>query len=102
LFQFDLSVLQSENSEEESYWPGGAIHAILWGRDTSATTVAEFLRRVDADFLISGHVPCPQGFEFASDIHLILDSMASPAGYCMFQTECLPQVDVMKACVGTV
>ena len=63
---------------------GGSVHSLLWGRDTSADAAAGFLHKVDADLLITGHVPCDAGFEVANPYQLILDSLGSPAAYCLF------------------
>jgi len=100
LAQFDPAILKQEAPEDECFRPGGKIHSLVWGRDVRPGTSAEFLQRVDADFLISGHVPCPQGFEFASQSHLILDSMGTPAGYCLFPTKSPLSFEKMTACVG--
>jgi hypothetical protein len=100
LAQFDSATLEQDRHEEEGYRPGGAIHSLVWGRDTSAATSAEFLRLVDADFLISGHIPCPQGYQFASQRHLILDCMGTPAGYCLIQAKAPLSLENMAACVG--
>ena len=51
----------------------------MWGRDLRPDTVSAFLARVDADWLVTGHVPCDNGFERPSPRHLILDSLGQPA-----------------------
>jgi Calcineurin-like phosphoesterase len=65
----------------------GAVYALVWGRDTRPANVAAFLQEVDADLLVSGHVPCDAGFVAPNDRQLILDSMGSPAGYCLFPAD---------------
>jgi Calcineurin-like phosphoesterase len=82
--QFDPDVLNSEDLHPGDLIPGGQIHSLLWGRDTAAANVAAFLKKVDADWLITGHVPCDQGFATPNDRQLILDCMRTPAAYCLF------------------
>jgi hypothetical protein len=84
---FDPALLERDDLAETDLLYGGGVHALVWGRDTSAANAAEFLRRVDADFLISGHIPCDHGFEAPNAQQLILDSQASPACYCLFPAD---------------
>ena len=87
LDDFDPDVLQRDVSAESDLVPGGTVHSLVWGRDTPRETVAAFLTKMDADLLISGHVPCDDGFDTPNDRQLILDSLGSPAAYCLFPTE---------------
>ncbi len=84
---FDLAALEREESMEADLLPGGSIHSLVWGRDVSPANVAEFLQRVDADLLITGHIPCDRGFDTPNDRQVILDSLGVPAAYCLFSTE---------------
>jgi hypothetical protein len=85
--QFDPAVLERDTATPEETRTGGSVHALVWGRDTSAANAAAFLARVDADLLITGHVPCEDGFEAPNDRQLILDSLGAPAAYCLFPTD---------------
>jgi hypothetical protein len=62
----------------------GPVYALVWGRDTRLTNVATFLAKVDADLLVTGHVPLESGFDAPNDRQLIVDSLGTPAGYCLF------------------
>jgi Calcineurin-like phosphoesterase len=84
---FDPKQLESENGDEAVLHPGGWAHAMVWGRDTGPATAKEFLRKLDADLLITGHIAAPDGFAVPNDRQLILDSLASPAGYCLFPAD---------------
>jgi hypothetical protein len=79
----------------------GAVYALVWGRDTRPATAAAFLAKVDADLLVSGHIPCDTGFFAPNDRQLILDCMGSPAGYCLFPADRpLTHADLLQ-CAGT-
>ncbi len=84
---FDPAALEREVSAEADLLPGGSVHSVAWGRDTRAETVAAYLAKMDADLLISGHVPCDNGFDTPNDRQLILDSLGAVACYCLFPTD---------------
>jgi hypothetical protein len=87
LDSFDAAALERDVSAETDLVPGGSVHSVVWGRDTRPETVAAYLAKMDADLLISGHVPCDDGFDTPNDRQLILDSLGSPACYCLFPTD---------------
>ncbi|HUR52957.1 MAG TPA: metallophosphoesterase, partial [Gemmataceae bacterium] len=84
---FDPARLERDVYEEIDLQPGGSVHSLLWGRDTSAANAAEFLRKMDADLLISGHIACNDGFDVPNDRQIILDCAESPAGYILFPAD---------------
>jgi hypothetical protein len=81
--EFDPEALTREPSAPADLAPGGSVYSLVWGRDVREETLAAFLRRVDGDRLISGHIPCDTGFERPSAAHVILDSQGAAAGYCL-------------------
>jgi hypothetical protein len=83
LMDFDPAALECEPSRDQDLAPGGSLYSLVWGRDVRAETLAGFLRRVGGDRLVSGHIPCEQGFARPSAAQLILDSQGSPACYCL-------------------
>jgi hypothetical protein len=87
LGSFDPAVLQQDEFTATDLKLGGSVHALVWGRDTSAATAAAFLAKVDADLLITGHIPCPEGFAVPNDRQLILDTLGTPACYCLFPAD---------------
>ena len=60
-------------------WPAeamkrrGTIYALTWGRDTTPETADRFAAMVDADFFITGHQPCDEGFRQANHRQIIID-----------------------------
>jgi len=79
----------------------GSIYALVWGRDTRPDNVRAFLAKVDADLLVSGHMPCDTGFFAPNDRQLILDSLGSPCGYCLFPADRpLTHAELLQ-CAGT-
>jgi hypothetical protein len=87
LAKLDLTQLERDGHADADLIPGGLVYSIVWGRDTSATNVAAYLKEVDADLLLSGHVPCDNGFAMPNDRQIILDSLGAPAGYCLFPAD---------------
>jgi hypothetical protein len=98
---FDLAVLEQDGAGEADVRLGGSIHALVWGRDPSAEAATAFLQKVDADLLITGHIPCDRGFDVPNDRQLILDAAKAPACYCLFPTDRPLTQDELIACVGT-
>jgi hypothetical protein len=84
---FDPTLLE-EAAPDGSLWkPGGALHSFLWGRDIRPEAARAFLARMDADLLITGHIPCPQGFMVPNEQQIILDCLGAPACYCLFPAD---------------
>jgi Calcineurin-like phosphoesterase len=78
----------------------GSVYALVWGRDTRPANVAAFLAKVDADLLITGHIPLDTGFTAPSDRQLILDSLGSPAAYVLFPADRPLTHSELVACAG--
>jgi hypothetical protein len=87
LAAFHWASLEREELQPDDLVLGGTVHSLVWGRDLGQKHVEEFLRKVDADLLISGHVPCEQGFMAPNDRQIILDALGTPACYCLFPTD---------------
>ncbi|MFO0936616.1 MAG: hypothetical protein U0798_08910 [Gemmataceae bacterium] len=84
---FDPAKLEAETYQPADYLPGGSIYSIVWGRDQSLDVVSDYLRVVNADFLISGHIPLETGYFMPTDKQLILDCSITPAAYALFPTD---------------
>jgi Calcineurin-like phosphoesterase len=79
----------------------GSAYAISWGRDTRPDHVAAFLALVDADLLVTGHIPCENGVWAPNDRQIVLDAMQSPGGYCLFPVDRPLTHAELLACCGT-
>jgi hypothetical protein len=99
LATFDPACLEKEPTEEADLAVGGSVHSLLWGRDTTADTAAGFLAKVEADLLVTGHIPCPNGFDVPNDRQLILDALGAPAAYCLFPTTRVLTLQELVDCV---
>jgi hypothetical protein len=84
---FRLEALQRDPPWDGDLLPGGSLHSLVWGRDMAAETAAAFLKIVDADLLITGHIPCDRGWDAPNERQIILDSLGCPACYCLFPTD---------------
>jgi len=85
--KFDPVRLLDGEYADDDLRPGGTAYGFVWGRDVSSANVAEFLKKVDADLLITGHIPCDTGFTVPNDRQVILDTLGSPAAYCLFPAD---------------
>jgi Calcineurin-like phosphoesterase len=85
--QFDYARLEQAEHEPADFQAGGLVYTLVWGRDTSAENAANFLRKVDADWLITGHIPCETGFAVPNERQIILDCMDAQAAYTLFPTD---------------
>ncbi len=93
--------MQQDETDPKELLVGGTLHSLVWGRDTRQSTVDAFLQKVDADLLLSGHIPCEQGYLAPNDRQIVLDALGTPACYCLFPTDRpLTQADLLE-CLGT-
>jgi hypothetical protein len=98
---FDPAVLERDEFSQEDVVLGGTVHSIVWGRTISEEHVTAFLKKVDADMLITGHLPQDQGFAVPNSKQIILDSQGSPACYCLFPCDRALSLEELKSMIGT-
>ncbi len=84
---FDPSRLEADAYDPADLQPGGSVHAVLWGRDTTRETAAAFLERMGADLLVSGHVASDDGYAVPNDRQVIVDCAEHPAGFVLFPAD---------------
>lgn len=84
LEDLDASVFQLDEWPPEMMKRGGAVYALTWGRDTSPETLERFAQLVDADWFITGHQPCDEGFRQPNDRQIIIDGTDPHPTYLLF------------------
>ncbi len=83
LDELDLELLKVDRWPEEATKRGGTIYALTWGRDTTPETADRFAAMVDADWFITGHQPCDEGFRQANHRQIIIDGTNPYPAYCL-------------------
>lgn len=86
LEKFELRHLHTDAFPPEDFNVGGSVYELLWGRETKPDHSRAFLNKVDADWLVSGHIPFEAGYAFPSDHHLILDCCDTPSACAIIPT----------------
>jgi hypothetical protein len=98
---FDPAVLERDDFTPQDLVLGGTVHSLVWGRSGTEESVATFLAKVDADLVITGHIPQDKGYAVPNSRQLILDAQASPACYCLFPCDrALSQAELVTM-IGT-
>ncbi len=83
LESFDPKKLELVPEQESDLFPGGNVHSLVWGRDTSLENAENFLNKVRCKWLVTGHIPCNHGFDYTNSKQIILDAhFDNAAGYC--------------------
>jgi hypothetical protein len=98
LDSLDLGLLQGSVWPPEAMKRGGTIYALTWGRDTTEETINRFATMVDADWFITGHQPCDEGFRQANHRQIIIDGTNPLPAYILFSaTEPVTIESLMKS-----
>lgn len=84
---FDPMRLLDDTFDDKEYAPGGHVYAILWGRDTSEEAADAFLRKMDSDLVVTGHIATDDGYAVPNPKQLIVDCASTPAAYVKFPAD---------------
>src|SRR4029079_1672751 len=87
LDDLDLELLTADRWPAEATKRGGTIYALTWGRDTTPETADRFAAMVDADWFITGHQPCEEGFRQANHRQIIIDGTNPYPAYCLVSSQ---------------
>jgi hypothetical protein len=98
----DLELLKADTWPDEAKERGGTIYAMTWGRDTAAETADRFAAMVDADWFITGHQPCEQGFHLANHRQIIIDGTDPYPAYCLLPTDQPMTIGLLLKCVRVI
>jgi hypothetical protein len=77
---FDPAVFDRELTSAD-WRTGSAVFRLVWGRDFRAANAHAFARQVDAEWLVTGHEPCPGGFSAPNERQVIVDSCCKHPSY---------------------
>jgi hypothetical protein len=99
LERFELRLIETDAFPPEDLSVGGPVYELLWGRDTRTDTCNAFLKKVDCDWLVSGHIANDTGFAFPNAKQLILDCCDSPAAFAILPADRVMTADLFKASV---
>jgi hypothetical protein len=102
LERLDLGLLGLDQWPEEATKRRGTIYALTWGRDTSPETADRFAVLVDADYFITGHQPCEEGFRQANHRQIIIDGTEPHPCYCLFPAEEPVTIESLMRCVHAI
>lgn len=80
----DLGVLKLDTWPADAMKRHGTVYSLTWGRDTAPETIDRFAAMVDADWFVTGHQPCEEGFRQANHRQVIVDGTDPYPAYCLF------------------
>jgi Calcineurin-like phosphoesterase len=80
----DPEVFKLDTWPPEAMRRHGSVYNLTWGRDTAPATIDRFASMVDADWFITGHQPCDDGFRQANHRQIIIDGTDPYPAYCLF------------------
>ncbi len=95
----DLTLLEADSWPPESLKRGGTIYALTWGRNTETETIDRFAGMIDADWFITGHQPCEEGYRQANHRQIIIDGTALEPTYCLFPARDPVTIESLVSCV---
>jgi Calcineurin-like phosphoesterase len=99
LEEFDVSIFQAEAWTDQAMARHGAVYALTWGRNTDPENIDRFAALVDADWFVTGHQPCDDGFRQANHRQIIIDGTDPYPAYCLFSAQDAVTVESLLGCV---
>jgi hypothetical protein len=84
LDRIDLEILKANTWPAAAMARRGTVYALTWGRNTEPETIDRFAGMVDADWFVTGHQPCDEGFRQANHRQIIIDGTDPYPCYCHF------------------
>jgi hypothetical protein len=99
LEKFDGSIFEAQTWSATAMARHGAVYAITWGRNTEAENIDRFSEIVDADWFITGHQPCEEGYRQANHRQIIIDGTEPYPAYCLFDAREPTTVESLLKCV---
>jgi hypothetical protein len=87
LDRFELRHIETDAFPPEDLTVGGSVYELLWGRDTRAETCDAFLKKVDSDWLVTGHIASDEGYSRPNPQQIIVDCCDSPAAFALLPAD---------------
>ncbi|WP_422931001.1 metallophosphoesterase family protein [Singulisphaera sp. PoT] len=84
LDSFNVGILDEDHWSNEAMARHGEVYAMTWGRNIEPETIDRFATLVDADWFVTGHQPCEEGFRQANHRQVIIDGTDPYPAYCVF------------------
>lgn len=81
---FDPAIFEADAWPEVAMARHGEVYAITWGRNTDPENIDRFAGLVDADWFVTGHQPCDEGYRQANHRQIIVDGTDPYPAYCLF------------------
>lgn len=97
LDDFDPGILQAAAWTPAEMARGGSVYMLTWGRDIAPETVDRFAGMLDADWLITGHQPCDEGFLVANHRQIIIDGTDPFPTFLHFEAREATTLEKLKA-----
>ena len=80
--RFDKDIF-ARRLDPMEFYGRGPVFDLVWGRDYRQENADAFARQVQAEVLINGHEPCPEGFATPNTRQIILDCCGEKACYAI-------------------
>ena len=94
--RFDTSIFKRRLDPAE-YYDREGVFELVWGRDYRQENAEAFARMMEANVLINGHEPSPEGFNTPNSRQIILDCCSEKACYVILPTaEDLTQEQIVQ------
>jgi hypothetical protein len=84
LESFDPAIFDLDTWPDEAMARHGAVYAVTWGRNTEPANADRFAELVDADYFITGHQPCDNGYRRPNHRQIIIDGTDPCPTCCLF------------------
>ena len=84
---FDITIFNRSLDPGTDFLRNGSVYRLVWGRDYRQRNADLFAEIVNAEILITGHEPCPEGVKFPNSRQVILDCCGLNACYMILPTD---------------
>ena len=90
---FDFSIFDRPLAANDYKRRTGPVYQLIWGRGVTPTGVDQFLEKVDASLVITGHQPQETGHLVNGSKHLIIASDHNQGVFCPWRLSATYTID---------